>query len=65
MADEGGWVLADVPVGHAVLRAMSQPLADEALAEVAAVRAVFVLAGKAGAGAGVEVQKVGHGESPL
>jgi hypothetical protein len=27
--------------------------------------AVLVLAGEAGAGAGIEVQKVRHGESPL
>ncbi len=65
MADEGGRVLADVPVGHVILRATGQPLADEALAEVAAMGAVFVLAGEAGAGAGIEVQKVRHGESPL
>jgi len=65
MADEGGRVLADVPVSHAILRATLQPLTDEALAEVAAVRTVFVLASKAGAGAGIEVQKVRHGESPL
>ncbi len=65
MADVGGRVLPDVPVGHAVLRAAGQPLADETVGQITAVGAVLVFAGKAGAGAGVEVQKVRHGGSPL
>jgi hypothetical protein len=44
---------------------MGAPLADEAVAEMTAVGAVLVLAGKTGAGAGVEVQKVCHGGSPV
>jgi len=65
MADKGGRVLAYIPVNDTVLRAAGRPLADEAVGEVTAVGAVLVLAGKTGAGAGIEVQKVRHDDSPL
>ena len=65
MVKERGRVLPDVPVGDAVLGALGTPLTGEAVAEMAAVRTVFVLAGKAGASAGVEVQKMRHGDSPV
>ena len=64
MADDRRRGLADVTVGDRVLRATCTPLADEALAEVTAVRTVLVLAGKAGAGTGIEVQDGCHVESP-
>ena len=64
VADKGGRILADVAVGDRVVRSLGQPLADKALAEIAAVRAVQVLAGKAGAGADVELKNVRHGKSP-
>ncbi len=65
MTDKGRRVLADVAVAEAVLRATGQPLAAKPLAEVATVRAVLILAGEAGAGAGVQVQDMGHVASPL
>ncbi|KJU77828.1 hypothetical protein N619_17000 [Ectopseudomonas oleovorans] len=64
MVDDRGWILADVAVGYDVLRAARLPLADETMAEIAAVRTVLILAGEAGAGAGVEMQNMGHDESP-
>jgi len=65
MADKRRRVLANIPINDAVLRAAGRPLADEAVGEVTAVGTVLVLAGKAGAGAGIEVQKVRHDDSPL
>ena len=65
MVDDRRRRLADVAVGEAVLPTPGQPLADKALREVAAVRAVLILAGEAGAGAGVQVQDMWHVESPF